>query len=602
MDIRHTDSIVKPAMGSHLETAHTLAVKSANIAVDTGGMVSTTLAKRSAPRSNVLSNLDHSNAISSALTDIAEVVGRTLGPHGSNTLIRDESGSHIATKDGYTVLQRLTYVQETATMVLDHIRSVSRAVVRKVGDGSTSAVIMADSLYHSLKESVVLNEMPAGPIQTSLNIIADIISEIVSSKAKPITSYNDILDVATISANNDKWAGKLIADAYALGGENANVFVTIGGDKTEIKKEPGYRVMRGMVHDCFANEVGIDGSSKTICRIKDSKVLVFGEVIDQAVFNNVIAPVMNDVIATGKPFTLVARDYTTDVIDLIVNFKRNSPGLQLLLVDHANATRRSSSRLGDLAAVLNCKTFTTEQVISIDELGYAAEIRSTPSETVFVIEEVSHQAITRAQEISDQIMRVDTNNHDESMTEELDELKARVRALAGSEVTIAIGGATDLEKKTLQYLLDDAALAVAAAKKGGIVEGLGMTALRQNWHGIAKELENRINERLALPAEDVQLIAISVTRAVKHAYERCVYKVFNNAKVKDPEEVLAECIGKNIGYNALTRRYSDIDSIKVVNPALTDIEVIKGAMSIVSLFLASNQTLLTRFRSGGDQD
>jgi hypothetical protein len=112
MDIRHTDSIVKPAMGSHLETAHTLAVKSANIAVDTGGMVSTTLAKRSAPRSNVLSNLDHSNAISSALTDIAEVVGRTLGPHGSNTLIRDESGSHIATKDGYTVLQRLTQYSE----------------------------------------------------------------------------------------------------------------------------------------------------------------------------------------------------------------------------------------------------------------------------------------------------------------------------------------------------------------------------------------------------------------------------------------------------------------------------------------------------------
>ena len=596
--MHNTDSIFSspmPSKGSHLEQAATLAVSRS-----TAGVNGT---KRSqAPRSNVISDYEHRDSIANALSDIATVVGRTLGPHGSNTLIRDEFGLHIATKDGYTVLQRLTYVQETATMVLDHVRSVSRSMVRKVGDGSTSAVIMADSLYQSLLESELLQAMPAGPVQSTLNALADIIANRITKISKPVTTYEDILAVATVSANNDPWAGKLVADAYLKGGDNANVFVGIGGDTTEIRKEPGYRVLRGMVDECFANEVGIDGSTKTNCRLKDSKVLVYGDVIDQSAFNTVIAPVMNEAIATGKPFTIVAKEYTSDVLSIVANFKRNSPGIQLLFVDHANATRRGAARLGDLATVLGCKTVEAGTAISMDMLGSAVEIRSTGSETVFLTSERSEEVIERAKALQEQIDRVDENNHDESMSEELDELKARIRALLGSEVTIFIGGATDLEKKTLQYLLDDASLAVAAAKKGGIVEGLGMATLRQDWSDLGLELGSTLINRLLLPKAQIATLVTEVIIAVRSAYVKCFTKVLNNSRVKDVDAVLEKCVTENLAYNALSCEFTPVSAVKVVNPAYTDIEVIRGAMSIVGLFLASDQTLLTRPRAGGNLD
>lgn len=591
--------MIRPAAGSHLEQAAALATSRG--APQVARPVET---KREAPRSNVLADDAHRNALADALTAVARIVGRTLGPHGSNALVRDDAGAHFATKDGYTVLQRLTFVQDTATMVLDHVRSVSRAMVRKVGDGSTSAVIMADSLYQSLGGEL-LDRFPPGAIQSAMNVLADSLAARIRAAARPISGHDDILTVATVAANNDPWAGALVAEAYKMGGENANVFVAIGGEKMDVRREPGYRILRGMAHECFANEVGVDGSKKTVCRMKDARVMIYDGVVDQRAFNVQIAPRMNGCIEKGLPFVLVAREYTSDVMQIVVDFKRKAEAVQLLLTDHASATRRGAARLGDLAAVLGADVMDLDTAAAAEvRLGLATSVRSTGSETVFIADGNAAEAEARAQEILAQIERIDAGNHAEQMSDELDELRARVRALRGSEVTIFVGGATEQEKKTLQYLLDDSALAVAAAKRSGIVEGLGFTAqriLHTAGANFDEELDAALAERTRLPAAERRQLTGAVIGAFMEAYRQATKRVLENARL-DAAAIWEHCMVQGKGYNVLTGEYADPTDTLVVNPADTDIEVLRGATSIVGLFITSDQTLLTRPVAGAGLD
>ena len=594
---------IRPAAGSHLEQAVVAATTRPHMTLGTDRVLTVAASPREMPRSNVLADVAHHDALGDALAAVAKIVGRTLGPHGSNTLIRDEGGAHFATKDGYTVLQRLTFVQETATMVLDHVRSVSRAMVRKVGDGSTSAVIMADSLYHSLTNVELLKKHPPGAVQAALNAVAEVLTDRIRAAAKPL-DLADIETVATVAANNDPWAGSIVADAYRIGGSDANVFVAIGGEKTDIRKEPGYRVMRGMSHECFANEVGIDGSARTTCRLRDAAVMVFDGVVDQAAFNQRIAKLMNECLERGQPFVLVAREYTMDVLQVVVEFKRRSPGAMILLLDHASATRRGAARMGDLAAALGCQVFNAESPEGTLALGSAVEVRSTASETVFVMDSVTHAAAVRADELRAQIERVDAGNHAEAMSEELDELRARIRALLGSEVTIFVGGATEQEKRTLQYLLDDAALAVAAAKRSGVVEGLGLTVQRvlaNDNDAVHDAVRAKLAERVRLSELDVAELADAVLDAVGLAYMSSTCRVLTNSRL-EAADILHRCLRENKTFNAVTREYTPVDKAQVINPADTDIEVLRGAMSIVGLFISSDQTLLTRPTAGGGLD
>ena len=607
--------LIRPATGSHLEQAAAIASNFGPTDVSrtaSWAAVQTAKPRFTPPRGNVVAGNAHRDALSAALTEIALVVGRTLGPHGSNALIRDEHGAHFATKDGYTVLQRLTFVQETATMVLDHVRSISRALVRRVGDGSTSAVIMADSLYESFLANGLLAEFPPGAVQAAVNAMADTLAVRIRSAARRLDPADDaaVETVATIAANNDPWAGRIVAQAYREGGADANVFVALGGDETTVSREPGYRVLRGMAHECFANEVGVDGATPTTCRLRDAAVMVFGDRVGQHEFNSVVAPVMNECLERGQPFVLVAREYVGDVLPVVAEFKRRSPGAQLLLLDHAMATRRGAARLGDLAAVLGATLVQPDHAVGdlATTLGRASEVRSTMSETVFLLGDPTLSRADRAAERADalraQINRLDTTDHSGALAEELEELRARLRALTGSEITISVGGATEQEKKTLQYLLDDAALAVRAALRSGVVEGLGFTSLRalsgDDVGDVLAEVVERTIERTHLPRPEVAHLSAFVFQAVRDAYVRCAGRVLENSRVPDPAAVVETSLTTGRYFNALTRSFADTPS--VLNPADTDIEVLRGAASIVSLLVTSDQTVLVRPVAGGGLD
>ena len=616
MSMKVFDTSIRPAAGSHLEQALALASRLDNLEATDGSpaepQTGISRATRTAPRGNVLAGAGHHDASAAALETIAQTVSRTLGPHGSNTLIRDSAGGHLATKDGYTVLQRLTFVQETATMVLDHVRAVSRTIVRKVGDGSTTAVVMANALYSRLSSSRVLDHFPPGSIQAAVSVVAEDVAEGIRRVARPLAEA-DILTVATVAANNNPQHGALVAQAYAMHGRDTNVFVMEGSDEeTVVRAEPGYRVLRGMVDDCFANRVGLDGATATSCLLQDAVVMIVGEVVSQTVFNLVVAPAMNESIQAGHAFVLVAKDYDSAVRRTVSEFVRRSPGIRLLMLDHATATRRGTARLGDLAAVLGATVLIgaadRSQPASLPDLlracGYADAVRATGSETVFVVAQRHPAADERLVELEAQLARVDENNVAENMADELDELRARRRAILGSEVTILAGGSTHLERQALVHLLDDAALAVKSAMRSGVVEGLALTSLREMRAGNigGAETARRVKERTRLPEHEALRLTQTVVGAFAQAYREVARVVLENSRIENPDSVIDTCLDRHVTFNAVTLDFSPLEESTVINPADTDAEIARGAASIVSLFVASNQTVLTHPLVGGDQD
>jgi chaperonin GroEL len=542
---------------------------------------------------------------------VADTVGRTLGPGGANVLVRDEGGDHFATKDGYTVLQRLTYVQETATMVLDHVRSVSRAMVRKVGDGSTSAVVMADALYSSLLESRVSQRFAPGSIQAAIGAVADSLAERIG-KAALSTTDETVGAVATISANNDPEVGKLIAALYSEYGSDVGVNVTTSQSERgiQIVPEAGFRVLRGMVHDCFANEVGPDGVTPTVCRLTDAVVLVLDLIVDQPMFNRVVAMAMNRCLTDGRAFVAVSHQFTDDVVAAISKFRSETPSAKILLVDHSGSTRGARARLGDLAAVLGASVITrdncpTEEYNVLSCCGFARAAKSTRSETVFSFgSETTAGADARATELGAQLIRLDESNNAEALSEEIHELRSRIRALQGSQVTVAVGGPTEQERRALAFLIDDAVLAVRAAISSGTVEGMGMTAVRILYtdDAVADDVGHRISLRTNLPEAECETLALATLQAFYNAYIEAASRVLVNAGIDNPQAVIAQCVRDGVAYNALTRTYSPVKGTQVINPVDTDVEVLRGAASIVSLFISSNQIVLTRPVAGGGLD
>jgi len=600
-DIRPSGSLAAQAVS--LAMAHDAAMKAQTTAPHPSKL---------APRSNAVAGTTHRQALRDALSTVAEVVGRTLGPHGAQTLVAGTKGDHFATKDGYTVLRYMQFVQETAMTVLDHVRSISRSVVRRVGDGSTSAVVMADALYSSFDDEGVYDRFPPGAVQAAMSACADVLVNRIQQHARRIEPGSSELEaVATIAANNDPTLGRTVASIFKQHGAGANVTVAeADSGPTRFVPEPGYRVLRGMAHESFANESVTDEASPSVCRLRNAAVMVIGERVTMPTFVSVIAPAMNEVIGRGIPFVAVAREWEDAVIETVARYAAANPAPGVLLVDHSMASRRSRARLGDLAALVGASVLDPSSVNVSEasklatQCGTALDVRSTKSETVFVVASRPPEAIRRANELMEQIARVEPGDHGSELADELDELELRRKALIGTEVHLLAGGDTPQERRALRYRLEDAALAASAALRSGVVEGMGMTALRElagDVQAIRTAVLEELLERSRLPEEEASALATWVVSATTAAYREAASRVLRNAR-RDPEAVLVRCLGEGVAYDALRGSYHTVGAFRVLCPVDTDVEVLRGAMSIVALLATSDQTLLTRPAAGAGLD
>jgi len=558
------------------------------------------------PVSNVVSGLRHEVAVGASLETIAAVIGRTMGPHGSNAMLREASGEHTATKDGYSVLRRMNFVQEIPSMVLDIVKTLSRRLVVEVGDGSSTAAIAADGLYRTI---MLGGKRPACPGRRLAEVIAacgEAVAEAVERKGletrASVGNIEQLARVATVATNNDPAAGRFIAEVYERFGKDANITVTVSGTK-EDRSVPnsGYRLPRGFIDPVFANESDAENDSK-VCRLDKAAVILWRGAMKMSNFGP-FGDTINQCFARGLAVVFVANEFSPEVQTLLVQNKVEGKA-PFLAVDHSSNRRNGDAILEDLAIALGTTVFSEDNPPvpgQPPELGMADSVVSKATETVLFRAIRPPAVADRIAEIEGKIAAFESVNAEGNIAI-IDDLRARRRALAGNEVSLYVGGESEAEKRTKTYLYEDAVLACQAAIRTGIVEGGGMAVvrtIRDNWDPLVLRSIALLKGKLDISDEPAQLELVEYCLScIGTAFINVQRVVLENANHPDYEQVVQKCVDANLFYDANSGAYFPADELRIPAPAATDISVLRTACSIVGVLISSNQTVLGRLDMG----
>ena len=564
------------------------------------------------PIHNVVGGEHHKQRVQIVLNEIANIVSRTFGPGGELTYIFDRSqGNHVSTKDGYSVLKHLTFIDELSCLVLDTVRSSARKVARSAGDGSTTSVIMANYIFNALKG--VDEKLPSSVIHAALESISTVIETHLQENAIIVNTDSDVLvKIASIAANNNLEVGSKIANIFKTT-PNASVLVERGNtEHDEIIERKGFRVYTPLMDSIFATSNNTNQTELETCTLNNSDVFICDFDIQSIAFNTVIAPCMNKAFDQGKAFTIIANDFSDEVKKTVFNFKRQNPDVPLLLMTHSLASPDSKNRLYDLAAYTNSKVITAtylnidpqnipspEDINISSMIGFATKVNAYDTYSLIEADTHSDNFENHIQSIEDQIQMISSKDNVESGEDILNKLNKRVRELSNKSVIIKVGGRTEIEREYKFFAYEDAVIACTSAITDGITPG-GAGGL-----GVLKYLstnrEDILNKSLIEFSKITQIpftignLGVFLDK-IMDAYFHCLELVYTNMKfdTEKTEKIINKCLSENLEYDIIQCEYFESQDIPtVVTPIKTDIAVLRGSISIVYTMLCSNQTLLS---------
>jgi len=560
---------------------------------------------------NILDYKQSTDIIEKSLNEITTSVGSSLGPFGLNTMVGDPLKGTYFTKDGYTILTNIKYANPGEAKVLQTIKQISFLQMSKVGDGTTSAIIIANTLYNSLKDLRTKHTTPTHKLLSILNEIKDEISETIMNEiSKPTVTVDDIKNVATISANNDVEIGDVIGKIYEELGNGVTLMGTksIGKD-THYESKEGYVADMGYLHPVFITNI----KKKTV--EFDEPLIIMYDGTFSGADTKFIYNIINDQTEPDgglrKPIIFIANGFAHDFTnDFLMHNKNINPNLPIAAIRMSTATPNYKEIFEDLAIYLNAvplRSITNNKNLSwsSNRFGTCRKIVITNKQARFIDGDYEQKVMDeRLYLIQDEIDRI-VNRTDKEVdyTEVLGNLKERYKKLHGKVAIIYIGGDTTEDKTAREYLVEDAALATRAAVKSGIVPGgnlsmiKALTILIDKCKNDGNELLNDILNRLLVAFTTPYKMMLENSGA----YDITIDHVENDniigvAPVKNKllariDEIKKMYIEKNIVYNMVTEQYEDKDW-SVINPTLTELVILESAFSIIGLLLTTGQILI----------
>jgi len=303
--------------------------------------------------SNIIDENEAKEKIKSTLNKIAQEVSKSLGPYGSTTIIEDRLGDHYMTKDGYTILKAMNYNYDISRTVLDIVKKISKSLVRTVGDGSTSSVIIANELFNSINEISKELELAPQDILEIFNVLAEKFETMILNHATQITDENfdeTITKIATISCNNNKESGKLFCDIFKSIGRYGFINLENGkSTKDYFEKVQGIEVNRGWINARMANQ-----SDRISVEYENALVFMMNDIMsdDEVDF---IAKIMETAcIKQNVPLVIIATNYTSSVKSFFdANLQKNKH-LPVVAIDIDASTKNGKEKFDDLALALGC--------------------------------------------------------------------------------------------------------------------------------------------------------------------------------------------------------------------------------------------------------
>ncbi|MFA5306595.1 MAG: chaperonin GroEL [Candidatus Babeliales bacterium] len=503
------------------------------------------------------------NKILKGVSQLAGAVKVTLGPRGRNVAIEKSFGSPSITKDGVSVAKEIELKDKFENMGAQMVREVASKTSDVAGDGTTTATVLAEAIFREGMKNVVAGANPMD-IKRGIDAAVTKVVDELGKMSKSIKDKAEIAQVATISANNDKAIGDLIADAMDKVGKHGVITVEEArGITDELDVVEGMQFDRGYVSPYF-----ITDPDKMEVVLENPRILICDKKISSM---KDLLPVLEQVAKQGIPFLIIAEDVEAEALaTLVVNKMRGT--LTVAAVKAPGFGDRRKAMLQDIAALTGATVVSDElgiklESITFTDLGSAKKIRITKDNTTIVDGKGDKKDIdARIAQIKAEI-NISTSEYDK------EKLQERLAKLSGGVAVIKVGAATETEMKEKKDRVDDALHATRAAVEEGIVIGGGVALLRAQ-----KSLEH-------LKLHGDQAIGINIIRRSLEEPARVIASNSGYDAAVVVERIRAS--ETNVGFDARNEEYVDMFKAGVVDPTKVTRSALQNAASIASLLLTT---------------
>jgi len=503
-------------------------------------------------------------AILRGISKLSKAVVATLGPKGRNVVIDKKYGSPTVTKDGVTVAKEIELEDPYEDMGAQMVREVASKTSDSAGDGTTTATVLAESIYREGLKFVTSGANPIG-IQRGINKAVEAAVGQLDKISKKVKDKDEIRQVAAVSANWDFEIADKIADAMDKVGKDGTITVEEAKSiETTLDVVEGMQFDKGYLSPYFVT------SAETMeAKLEDPYILNYEKKISSL---KDLLPLLEKAARTGKPLLIIAEEVEGEALaTLVVNKLRGT--LNVCAVKAPGFGDRRKAMLEDIAVLTGGK-FISEDLgiklenIELNDLGRAKTVVVDKENTTIV------EGSGKSSDIQGRVNQIRRQIEETTSDYDREKLQERLAKLAGGVAVINVGAATESEMKEKKMRVEDALHATRAAVEEGIVAGGGVALLRTI--GAIEAVK---------PANDDERIGVDI---VRRAIESPVRALANNAGVEG--SVVVEEVKKrkgNEGYNVATGEYEDLVKAGVVDPKKVTRTALQNAASIAGLLLTT---------------
>ncbi len=504
------------------------------------------------------------HALLRGIEKLARAVKATLGPSGRNVVLDKKFGSPTITKDGVTVAKEIELEDPYENMGAQLVREVASKTSDIAGDGTTTATILAESIYKEGLRNVTAGANPTS-LQRGINKAVEAIVEELKKISKKVSDRTEIAQVATVSANWDKTIGEIIADAMDKVGKDGTITVE------EAKSiETTLEVVEGMQFDKgYLSPYFVTNAEDMEAVLENPYILIHEKKISSL---KDMLPLLEKVAKAGRPLLIISEDVEGEALaTLVVNKLRGT--LQVCAVKAPGFGDRRKAMLEDLAVLTGGRCITEDlgiklENVKLEELGRTKRVTIDKENTTIVEGEGKQVDIKgRVAQIRRQIEET-TSDYDR------EKLQERLAKLAGGVAVINVGAATETEMKEKKARVEDALHATRAAVEEGIVPGGGVAFIRAQ-----KALDN------IRGLEGDEKVGVAI---VRRAIEEPTRQLADNAGQEGA--LIVEEIKKrkgNEGYDVAAGEYTDLVKAGIVDPTKVTRSALQNAASISGLLLTT---------------
>nr|HID59946.1 chaperonin GroEL [Desulfobacterales bacterium] len=497
------------------------------------------------------------------VNNLASAVKVTLGPKGRNVVLEKSWGSPTVTKDGVTVAKEIELEDKFENMGAQMVKEVASKTSDVAGDGTTTATILAQSIYQEGSKLVAAGNNPMA-IKRGIEKAVEEVVSMLNKISKPTKERKEIAQVGIISSNNDTAIGEIIAEAMEKVGKEGVITVEEAKSmETTLEIVEGMQFDRGYLSPYFVTE-----PEKMVVSLEEPYILIHEKKISNM---KDMLPVLEQIAKMGKPLLVIAEDVEGEALaTLVVNKIRGT--LKCAAVKAPGFGDRRKAMLEDIAILTGGRVISEElgvklENVTLNDLGRCKRVNIDKDNTTIVDGAGTKSAIEgRVRQIRAQIEET-TSDYDR------EKLQERLAKLVGGVAVINVGAATETEMKEKKARVEDALNATRAAVEEGIIPGGGVAFLR-----CLKALEN-----MKLPGDENLGVAI-----VKRALEEPLRQIAENAGYEG--SVIVEKVkgGKDAyGFNAETGEFEDLMEAGVIDPTKVARFAIQNAASVAGLLLTT---------------